>query len=99
VNKLGKKYRCYKCGCKFYDLNKPKAICPRCGEDQANEETKKMLKRKRRRNFSRSKPEPKPLPVASGLETTDVEIEEYVIDMEDIVLEESESTEEDDTSS
>jgi hypothetical protein len=32
--KLGKKYACYECGCKFYDLGKPKPICPKCGADQ-----------------------------------------------------------------
>ena len=33
---LGKRYRCYQCGCAFYDLKKPKAICPRCSADQAH---------------------------------------------------------------
>src|SRR3990167_1258858 len=32
----GKRYQCFKCGCKFYDLNKPKAICPKCKADQSN---------------------------------------------------------------
>ena len=27
----GKKYTWPECGCKFYDLNKPQAICPKCG--------------------------------------------------------------------
>lgn len=31
---LGKKYTCYSCGAKFYNLNKPEAICPKCGADQ-----------------------------------------------------------------
>lgn len=31
---LGKRYTCYECGCKFYDLNKPEPICPSCGADQ-----------------------------------------------------------------
>lgn len=34
-NKYGSRYQCFKCGCKFYDLNKPKAICPKCGADQS----------------------------------------------------------------
>lgn len=33
--KLGKKYACYQCECKFYDLSRPKAICPKCGADQS----------------------------------------------------------------
>jgi hypothetical protein len=31
---LGKKYTCYSCGAKFYNLNKPESICPKCGADQ-----------------------------------------------------------------
>lgn len=32
--KLGKKYACFKCGCKFYDLGRPQPLCPKCGADQ-----------------------------------------------------------------
>ncbi len=32
--KLGTKYTCFKCSCKFYDLNRPQPICPKCGADQ-----------------------------------------------------------------
>ena len=32
--KLGKKYVCYQCGCKFYDLSRSKPLCPKCGADQ-----------------------------------------------------------------
>lgn len=34
--KWGVKYACFTCNCKFYDLNKPKAVCPKCGADQAD---------------------------------------------------------------
>jgi len=34
--KLGNKYVCYQCGCKFYDLSRPKPICPKCGADQTD---------------------------------------------------------------
>lgn len=30
----GTKYTCYHCGCKFYDLNRPEPICPKCQTDQ-----------------------------------------------------------------
>ena len=33
--KWGVKYKCHGCACKFYDLNKPRAVCPKCGADQA----------------------------------------------------------------
>jgi len=32
--KLGAKHLCFKCGAKFYDLNKPEPLCPKCGTDQ-----------------------------------------------------------------
>lgn len=32
---LGTKYSCYKCGVKFYDLQRKAAVCPDCGVDQA----------------------------------------------------------------
>ena len=31
---LGKKYTCYSCHTKFYDLGKPEPLCPKCGTDQ-----------------------------------------------------------------
>jgi DNA-directed RNA polymerase subunit RPC12/RpoP len=31
---LGKRYTCFKCGAKFYDLNKPEPVCVKCGTDQ-----------------------------------------------------------------
>jgi uncharacterized protein (TIGR02300 family) len=33
---LGKKFTCYNCGTKFYNLAKPEAICPKCGANQKN---------------------------------------------------------------
>ncbi len=87
---LGKRFKCYKCSTKFYDLNKPNPICPSCGEDQNIEETKKMLKRKRRRVLSKVKSDIKPLPdEVDELIEPDEEVEEYVLDVEDIVLEEN----------
>jgi hypothetical protein len=33
-NKLGTKWTCYDCSAKFYDLNAPVPLCPKCGADQ-----------------------------------------------------------------
>lgn len=33
-SKLGKRYQCFQCGLKFYDLNRPEPLCPKCGGDQ-----------------------------------------------------------------
>lgn len=87
---LGKRYKCYKCGTKFYDLNKPDPICPSCGEDQNNEETKKLLKRKKRRTITKPKTDVRTVSEESeGQAEGDEEVEEYVLDVEDIVLEEN----------
>jgi hypothetical protein len=34
MTKLGKKWICYSCGAKFYDLSKPDAVCPKCATNQ-----------------------------------------------------------------
>jgi len=36
-SKLGKRYTCFECGLKFYDLNRPEPLCPKCGADQRND--------------------------------------------------------------
>ena len=36
ANQLGKRYTCFECGTKFYDLNRPQPICPECMADQNN---------------------------------------------------------------
>lgn len=41
-NSLGKKFTCHSCGTKFYDLNKPNKICPKCGADQSLKPTTKQ---------------------------------------------------------
>jgi uncharacterized protein (TIGR02300 family) len=44
-NNLGNKHVCNHCGCKFYDLDKAKPICPKCGASQEeNQKGKKKLK-------------------------------------------------------
>ncbi len=87
---LGKRYKCYKCGTKFYDLNKPAPVCPSCGEDQNNEETKRLLKRKKRRALTTVKSDIRTVPEdMEGTAEADEEVEEYVLDVEDIVLEEN----------
>ncbi len=32
--KLGNKWECFSCGAKFYDLNKPEPLCPKCEANQ-----------------------------------------------------------------
>lgn len=32
--RLGSKFVCYSCKTRFYDMNKPEPLCPKCGSDQ-----------------------------------------------------------------
>lgn len=34
ATKLGTKWTCFRCAAKFYDLNKPLPLCPKCAADQ-----------------------------------------------------------------
>ena len=36
-SQLGRRYSCFSCGCKFYELNRDQAICPRCEADQEDD--------------------------------------------------------------
>jgi uncharacterized protein (TIGR02300 family) len=72
---LGVKYACYKCGSKFYDLNKPVPLCPKCGANQR--EMPKLSPAAERRRL-RSKP-PEEEKVVPG----DDEIEPVVEEEED----------------
>ncbi len=40
---LGKKYTCYSCHTKFYDLGKPEPLCPKCGADQRDADDKPVV--------------------------------------------------------
>ncbi|RME06779.1 MAG: TIGR02300 family protein [Deltaproteobacteria bacterium] len=70
---LGKKYTCYACGIKFYDLKRPEPICPKCHANQ-REAPKRPSK-------AAVKREPAPPPDEFELEG-DLDIEE-VTDNED----------------
>lgn len=37
MTKFGRKFTCWKCSTKFYDLNKPGAKCPKCASDPADD--------------------------------------------------------------
>jgi hypothetical protein len=79
--KLGLKWQCFSCHAKFYDLNKPEPLCPRCGANQ--HQRPKVEPRSRA-----SAPEPPrrrpPRPMAPLLEEEDDEA--IVADDDDIDL-------------
>lgn len=46
---LGRKYTCYSCHTKFYDLGKPVPLCPKCGADQRDAEDAPVVTPRSRR--------------------------------------------------
>ena len=99
VPELGKKYTCYSCHTKFYDLGKAVPICPKCGADQRDAEDTPVVTT-RGRAAARSAPvvveEPVEEDFAAEAETPAVESE----DEEELVVEpereEEEAADEDD---
>ena len=55
---LGRKYTCYSCHTKFYDLGKPIPLCPKCGADQRDADDAPVVTPSRGR--SRAVPAPPP---------------------------------------
>ncbi len=45
LSRFGTKHECV-CGAKYYDLNKPKPVCPKCGEPPSSKKKKPILKTK-----------------------------------------------------
>ena len=67
MSKFGKKFTCWKCSTKFYDLNKPSAKCPKCGANPEDDPNKGV---------------PQAPPASFGEDAVDVE-EEIVEDIPD----------------
>ncbi len=75
---LDKRYTCFKCSTKFYDLNKAEPFCPKCGADQREDPTpdpKVALLQKGGRGVSRVQPVVAKPPVAEGEAEADEEAE------------------------
>jgi uncharacterized protein (TIGR02300 family) len=73
---LGKKYTCYSCHTKFYDLGKPQPVCPKCGADQRESEEKPLITSHRGRRVVEEVPDEPEFPEAesSGGEEEDEDI-------------------------
>lgn len=57
--KLGQKWICFECGSKFYDLNRPEALCPKCGKSQKDAPVFEVPKRARSKKAKAPKNKPK----------------------------------------
>ncbi|MDX1500950.1 MAG: FYDLN acid domain-containing protein [Thermoanaerobaculia bacterium] len=54
---LGEKHECPNCGTRFYDLGKPRPICPRCELDltEAEAEAEAGAKKKKKKKAAKPK--------------------------------------------
>ncbi len=63
--KLGRKWACFSCATRFYDLNKPVPLCPKCGADQRESPVLKATpatsKAKGKKKAAAAPPPPPPL--------------------------------------
>ena len=102
---LGKRYTCFKCSTKFYDLNKAEPLCPKCGADQREDPTpdpKVALLQKGGRGVARNiippagKPAPAEGEAAEADEDADFDLDEDLDEEEfsDGDIEEEEEAEE-----
>ena len=63
--KLGQRWVCYACEAKFYDLNRPEPICPKCKADQR--ESPAFAKPKRARPKKAAPKAPAPVPAVEPI--------------------------------
>ena len=82
---LGKKYTCYSCHTKFYDLGKAVPICPKCGADQRDAEDAPVVTSSRSRGVRAA---PAPVVVEEPVE------EDFTADAETPAVAEGEEDEE-----
>ena len=75
---LGKKYTCYSCHTKFYDLGKPVPTCPKCGADQRDSEDKPLVTSHRGRRVVEEPVEEPEFPEAEVVTPPGEEDEEIV---------------------
>ena len=93
---LGKKYTCYSCHTKFYDLGKPVPLCPKCGADQrdADEAPVYTAPRGRAARVVEEPPEEEEFTPAPSAEPADEEGEEVFVATDDDREEDVEEEEE-----
>ncbi|HWV39406.1 MAG TPA: FYDLN acid domain-containing protein [Vulgatibacter sp.] len=68
---LGSRHVCWKCGSKFYDLNKPNPSCPKCGADPREDPALKT-------------PPPKAVKAAAAPKRASSSSDEYELDDEHV---------------
>jgi hypothetical protein len=91
---LGRKYTCYSCHTKFYDLGKPVPLCPKCGSDQRDADDTPVYTAPRRSRVVEEPVDEEELTPAAGEATEGEEEEGFVETPEDREAEPEEEEEE-----
>lgn len=60
--RLGQRWVCFSCSSRFYDLNKPEPVCPKCGADQRQSPALEAKKKPRRGARKKEGPATRPIP-------------------------------------
>jgi hypothetical protein len=91
---LGRKYTCYSCHTKFYDLGKPTPLCPKCGADQRHAEEAPVYTSSRSRSPRVVEEPPEEEFEAEIDRPADTDTDEP--EEEDVIVEPEEDTDDDD---
>ena len=77
--KLGQRWVCYECAARFYDLNRPEPLCPKCKADQRQSPAFEKPKRRRRKKADPAPPAEvveEPLVVVEAADPLDPDLDE-----------------------
>lgn len=92
---LGRKYTCYSCHTKFYDLGKPEPLCPKCGADQRDADEAPVYTAPRRSRVVEETPDEEEFtPAPAATEESDEEGEDTFVAAEEDREEEVDDEEE-----
>jgi hypothetical protein len=92
---LGRKYTCYSCHTKFYDLGKPTPLCPKCGADQRDaDEAPAVTSHRSRRVVEEPVEEPEFPEAETPAPAGEEEDEEIVVEREEEPEEDEDEDEE-----
>lgn len=91
---LGRKYTCYSCHTKFYDLGKPVPLCPKCGADQRDADEAPVYTAPRRGRVVEEPVEEEESFTPAASESTESEEDEGFAPAEDREEEDAEEEEE-----
>ena len=94
--KLGQRWACFSCGTRFYDLNKPEPLCPKCSADQRESpEFQKPAKKRGSKKASKRASAPPPEEEEESEESdtfSDEDSSGDLDDLDDLELDESDDS-------